>query len=116
MGATGGEGLYLAFEVAWENDAVIAAVESASPGSHVIPVGIPDDDRTRFQASNPSRKDLRIKLCCGMKHTYPRAIQLVKSGKIDVRSIVSHHFPLDQCQQAFKVAAKREGLKVVINL
>jgi L-iditol 2-dehydrogenase len=50
-----------------------------------------------------------------MKHTYPRAIQLVESGKVDVRSMVSHRFPLDQFQQAFEVAAKREGLKVVIN-
>jgi L-iditol 2-dehydrogenase len=115
LAATGGEGVHLAFEAACENDAVITAVEAARPGSHVVLVGIPDDDRTSFRASTARRKGLTIKFCRRMKHTYPRAIQLVESGKVDVRSMVSHRFPLDQFQQAFEVAAKREGLKVVIN-
>jgi L-iditol 2-dehydrogenase len=115
LAATGGEGVHLAFEAACENDAVITAVEAARPGSHVVLVGIPDDDRTSFRASTARRKGLTIKFCRRMKHTYSRAIQLVESGKVDVRSMVSHRFPLDQFQQAFEVAAKREGLKVVIN-
>jgi L-iditol 2-dehydrogenase len=113
--ATGGEGVHLAFEAACENEAVMTAIEAARPGSHVILVGIPDDDRTSFRASSARRKGLTIKLCRRMKHTYPRAIQLVESGKIDVRSIVSHRYPLDQFQRAFDVAVRREGLKVVLN-
>jgi L-iditol 2-dehydrogenase len=115
LAETGGEGLDLSFEAACENDAVMTAIEAARPGSHVVLVGIPDDDRTSFRASSARRKGLTIKFCRRMKHTYPRAIQLVKSGKVDVRSIVSHRYPLDQFQQAFEVAAKREGLKVIIN-
>lgn len=115
LAATGGEGVDLSFEAACENDAVITAIEAARPGSHVILVGIPEDDRTSFLASTARRKGLTIKLCRRMKHTYPRAIQLVESGKIDVRSIVTHRFTLDQFQQAFEVATKREGLKVIIN-
>jgi L-iditol 2-dehydrogenase len=115
VAATGGEGVHIAFEAAYENEAVITAVEAVRPGSHVILVGIPDDDRTSFPASTARRKGLTIKLCRRMKHTYPRAIQLVESGKIDVRSIVSHRYPLDQFQKAFDVAVQREGLKVVLN-
>jgi threonine dehydrogenase-like Zn-dependent dehydrogenase len=33
---------------------------------------------------------------------------------VDVRSLVSHQFPLKQAQQAFTVAQRREGLKVII--
>ena len=114
LAGTGGEGVHLAFEAAYENDAVITAIETARSGAHVVLVGIPDDDRTSFSASTARRKGLTIKFCRRMKHTYPCAIQLVESGKADVRSIVSHRFPLDQFQQAFEVAANREGLKVVI--
>ncbi|CAB1055391.1 hypothetical protein D1BOALGB6SA_124, partial [Olavius sp. associated proteobacterium Delta 1] len=31
-----------------------------------------------------------------MKHTYPRAIQMVQNGIVDVRSLVTHRFPLSE--------------------
>jgi L-iditol 2-dehydrogenase len=49
-----------------------------------------------------------------MKFTYPRAIQLVEDGLIDVRSLVTHRYPLSEYELAFQVAGRREGLKVVI--
>jgi len=51
-----------------------------------------------------------------MKHTYPRAIELVSKGLVDVRSLVTHRFPLDRTVEAFQVAARREGLKVIIEV
>jgi L-iditol 2-dehydrogenase len=104
----------VAFEVAGENAAVETAVAAVKTGGRVILAGIPADDRTSFPASVARRKGLTIKLVRRMKFTYPRAIQLVESGKVDVCSLVSHHFPLEQAQQAFTVAQRREGLKVVI--
>jgi threonine dehydrogenase-like Zn-dependent dehydrogenase len=35
---------------------------------------------------------------------------------VDVRSIVTHRFSLEQADEAFRVAERREGLKVMINL
>jgi threonine dehydrogenase-like Zn-dependent dehydrogenase len=49
-----------------------------------------------------------------MKHTYPRVIQLVVSGQADVRSLVTHEYPLEKTAQAFDIATRREGLKVII--
>jgi threonine dehydrogenase-like Zn-dependent dehydrogenase len=51
-----------------------------------------------------------------MKHTYPRAIELVASGKVDVKSLVTHRFPLERVAEAFEVAQRREGLKVIIEI
>ncbi|CAB1063218.1 hypothetical protein D1BOALGB6SA_8001, partial [Olavius sp. associated proteobacterium Delta 1] len=48
------------------------------------------------------------------KHTYPRAIQMVQNGIVDVRSLVTHRFPLSEFKAAFETAKKRDGLKVVI--
>jgi len=62
------------------------------------------------------RKGLTIKLVRRMKHTYPRVIELVSKGLVDVRSIVTHRFPLEQSAEAFRVAQRREGLKVIIEL
>ena len=49
-----------------------------------------------------------------MKHTYPRAIHLAESGQVDLRSPVTHRFPLERGPEAFSVAARREGLKVLV--
>ncbi len=111
---TGGEGVDVAFEVAGENAAVETAVASACPGATVVLVGIPAGERTTFQASTARRKGLTIKLCRRMKHTFPRAIRLVEKGLVDVRSLVTHRFSIDKYRQAFAVAERREGLKVVI--
>jgi L-iditol 2-dehydrogenase len=114
--ATGGRGVDVAFEVAGEQDAVEVSVAAVLPGGKVILVGIPPDDRTSFMASMARRKGLTIKLVRRMNRTYPRAIELVARGLVDVRSLVTHHFPLEKSAEAFAVAMQREGLKVIIEM
>jgi threonine dehydrogenase-like Zn-dependent dehydrogenase len=104
----------VAFECAGVNDAVQDTMTAVRPGGRVILVGIPADDRTSFSASLARRKGLTIKLSRRMKHTYSRAIRLVESGAVDVRSLVTHRFPLRDIAEAFAVAQRREGLKVMI--
>jgi len=111
-----GQTVDVTFEVAGESAAVETAFSAVKPGGKVILAGIPSDDRTSFTASVARRKGLTIKMVRRMKFTYPRAIQLVESGNVDVRSLVTQHFPLEQAQQAFTRAQKREGLKIVIDI
>jgi len=112
--ATGGRGVDVAFEVAGNQGAVDDAFAAVIPGGKVILTGIPDDEKTSFSASVARRKGLTIKLVRRMKHTYPRAIELVAQGLVDVRSLVTHRFPLAQADGAFSMAERREGLKVIV--
>ena len=112
--ATQGRGVDVAFEAAGTQEAVDDAVAAVRPGGKVILAGIPDNDKTSFSASTARRKGLTIKLVRRMKHTYPRAIELVAKGLVDVCSIVTHRFPLEQAAEAFRTAERREGLKVVV--
>ena len=112
--ATGGRGVNVAFEVAGDQGAVDDAITTVIPGGKVILVGIPDDDKTSFTASVARHKGLTIKLVHRMKHTYPRAIVLVSQGLVDVSTIVTHRFHLSQAVEAFAVAERREGLKVIV--
>jgi L-iditol 2-dehydrogenase len=116
MSATGNKGVDVAFEVAGENEAVDTAIATARPGGCVVLAGIPADDHTSFTASVARRKGLTLQLVRRMKHTYPRAIHLVDQGLIDVRSVVSHHFPLEKAVEAFTIATRREGLKIILDL
>jgi L-iditol 2-dehydrogenase len=112
--ATQGRGVDVAFEAAGENAAVETAIEAVRLGGRVVLIGIPSDDRTAFAASVARRKGLTIALVRRMKHTYRRAIQLAASGLVDLRSLVTHRYPLDDYEAAFTVAKERKGLKVLI--
>jgi L-iditol 2-dehydrogenase len=107
-------GLDVTIEAAGVQAAVDAAVEAVRPGGRVVLAGIPSDERTSFRASSARRKGLTITLVRRMKHTYPRAIALAAAGRVDLRSVVTHRFPLAEAAQAFEVAARREGLKVIV--
>ncbi len=111
---TRGQPVDVAFECAGADAAVDDAVDAVRPGGRVVLVGIPDDDKTTFKASVARRKGLTIKLSRRMKHTYPRAIELVASGQVDVRSLVTHTYPLEKAAEAFATAQRREGHKVII--
>ena len=111
---TGGRGVDASFEVAGDQEAVDVAFATAMPAGTVVLAGIPADDHTSFQASVARRKGLTIRMVRRMKHTYPRAIPLVERGLVDVRSLVTHHFPLSRVGEAFDTARRREGLKVVV--
>jgi L-iditol 2-dehydrogenase len=102
------------FEMAGCDEAVETALRAARPGARVVLGGIPDGDRTSFPASLARRKGLTLVLVRRMNDAYPRAIRLVERGMIDVSSIVTHRYPLDRVAEAFAVAARREGLKVVV--
>lgn len=114
--ATRGRGVDVAFEAAGTQAAVDTSIAAVAAGGKVVLAGIPDDDKTSFSASTARRKGLTIKLVRRMKHTYPRAVELVSKGLVDVRSIVTHRFPLDQAGEAFEVAKRREGLKIIIEV
>ena len=114
--ATEGRGVHVAFDAAGVQEAIDDAFAAVRPGGKVILAGIPEDDRTSFSASMARRKGLTIKLVRRMKHTYPRAIELVSKGLVDVRSLVTHRFPLERSAEAFRVAQRREGLKIIIEV
>jgi L-iditol 2-dehydrogenase len=112
--STKGLGLDAAVEAAGENAAVDAAILAARPGARVVIAGIPAEDRISFLASPARRKGLSLVLSRRMKHTYPRAIELAAAGRVDLRSLVTRRFPLEEAGAAFASAATRDGLKVVV--
>jgi len=114
LNATGGRGVDVTFETAGSNEALRAAINTTIPGGRVVIVGIPLDERTEFNASTARGKGLSILLQRRSHAEYRRAVRLVESGLVDVRSVVSHEFPLSDAVNAFTFAEKRSGLKIVV--
>lgn len=60
---------------------------------------------------------LKLHLTFSFVSSHPLAIELIASGKIDVKPLITHRFPLEESLKAFEVA--RTGadgaIKVMIN-
>ncbi|MGX5734454.1 zinc-dependent alcohol dehydrogenase [Bosea thiooxidans] len=108
---TKGEGLPLVIEATNAPVGFRDAVRAARIGGRVVLVGIPDGDAYVLPASEARRRGLTIKFSRRMGHVYPRAIELVATGKVDVEAIISHRFPLEDAPEAFRRhAADEPGL------
>jgi L-iditol 2-dehydrogenase len=115
---TQGRGVDVAIETAWGGEAVGQAVRMARHAGRVVVVGIPREDVVTFPASAARHKGLTILMSRRMKHVYPRAIALVERGVMDVRTPVTHRFPLERAAEAFElVASLQDGVvKVMIEV
>jgi L-iditol 2-dehydrogenase len=114
---THGRGVDVAIEAAWADQSVAQAADMARLGGRLVIVGISGcDDRVELKASIARRKGLTIIMSRRMKHTYPRAIRLAESGRVDLRGLVSHRFPLKQAPAAFELntAYTDKVVKIII--
>ena len=115
---TEGRGVDVAFEAAWADKTVAQAAEMARRGGKLIMIGIPRDNVALYPAHSVRRKGLTIKYVRRMKHTYPRAIEMVAAGLIDVDSLVTHNFTLDEVTDAYPLVAEHGdgAVKVVVEV
>jgi L-iditol 2-dehydrogenase len=109
-----GAGVDVAFEAAGNNEGVELAMASVRPGGRVVLAGIPGDDVIRFGASLARRKGLTIAMVRRMNEVYPRAISLAERGVVDLGSVVTSRTGLGEIPAAFGDAARRTGLKAII--
>ncbi|MEK1890399.1 MAG: alcohol dehydrogenase catalytic domain-containing protein [Phyllobacterium sp.] len=78
------------------------AVLAAKIGGRIVLVGIPDGDTYTLPAAEARRRGLKIKFARRMGEVYPRAIELVAGGKVDVTSLVTHQVGLDEAPETFR--------------
>lgn len=66
---------------------------------------------------NPSfivSNDLTI-IGCGLRWDLPGAVELLASGKVDTKPMITHEFPLDQTKEAFETQlTSQDAIKVIV--
>jgi len=105
LDATGGRGEDCVIEATNSAEGPEHALQIARIGGKVTLVGIPDRDECRLSAANARRKGLTVRFSRRMGHVYPRAIALVRQGRVNIAPIASHLYPLERAPQAFEDAA-----------
>jgi L-iditol 2-dehydrogenase len=114
---TEGSGPEVVFEAVGSAKTIELALDLAGRGAKVNLFGVaPQSDVIKVKPFMLYDKELEISASYRNPFTFDRSIQLLASGRIDVKSIITHRFPLRDIQEAFKTfeTRKNEAFKIMI--
>ncbi len=116
--ATDGEGVDVVFEMAGSQSATTQALEVLRPGGTAVLVGYWKTDQVTLAGIRAMRKGLTLRFVRRMKNALDRAIELARRKLVDLESLITHEFPLDDVVEGFAQAENRGPgiLKAVIRL
>ena len=102
---TDGAGADVVFEGAGESEAYQLAATSVKPGGTVVIVGIPVEQRhIPIQAVTARRAGLTLTFVRRFNPLdFPKAIDMIASGKVKVDRLITHFFSLDEITRAFEL-------------
>jgi D-xylulose reductase len=114
---TNGWGVDVIFEASGNESAIANIFDPLCPGGTVVFIGMPVQpvpvDIVAAQA-----KEAVIKTIFRYAHVYPRAINLMSSGKIDVKQLITDTYKFKDGVAAFEYAAnpRPTSVKIIIEM
>ncbi|NP_001149440.2 sorbitol dehydrogenase homolog 1 [Zea mays] len=94
------------------------ALESTRPGGKVCLVGMGHNEMT-LPLTAAAAREVDVVGVFRYKDTWPLCIDFLRSGKVDVKPLITHRFGFSQrdVEEAFEVSARgRDAIKVMFNL
>ncbi|MHC4982062.1 MAG: zinc-dependent alcohol dehydrogenase [Planctomycetota bacterium] len=112
------EGLEVVFECAGEQSTLDEAAALARPGGKVMMVGIPEIDRVSFEIAPLRRREVTLQPVRRQSRCVAETIRMIAAGKLDVCSMITHEYPLEQTQEAFETIAdyRDNAVKAIIHV
>jgi len=111
---TGGRGVDLTFEAVGRNETVASAIDCTRKGGTVVLVGNITPEVTLPLQKVVSRQ-IRLQGSCASSGEYPQAIELISSGEIQVKPLISAVASLEEGPRWFdRLHAREPNLMKVI--
>ncbi len=110
--------LDVVFECCGDQEALNQGIDILKPGGKLIIIGIPDEDFVSFNISALRRKEITIINVRRQNECIIPVIELIYSGKIKPGFMITHQFPLENIEDAFRTVSEyRDGVvKAMINM
>ena len=102
------DGLDVVFECSGDPACIDQAQRLLAPGGTLVMIGITPEVRVEFDAHMMRRKELTFKSVRRQDSCMKAVIDLMAAEKINADAMITHHFPLEQTQEAFELAAGYE--------
>jgi L-iditol 2-dehydrogenase len=111
---TNGEGADLVVEAVGKNETVGASIEAVRKGGTVVLVGNISPEVT-LPLQKVVTRQIRLQGSCASSGEYPRSIELMASGAINVKPLITAVAPLEEGPDWFKrLLAREPGLTKVV--
>ena len=102
-----GKGVFdVLFECSGAPQALSAGIAAMRPRGIVMQLGLGGDMSVPMMQITAKELDLRGSF--RFHEEFPTAVALMKSGRIDVKPLISHTLPLDRAVEAFELASDRK--------
>ena len=112
---TDGWGADIVFEASGNERAAAGAIEPLCPGGRIVYIGMPGAP-IMFDVVAAQAKEARIETVFRYAHVYPRAIDLMSSGRIDVTPLLTDHYDFEHSIEAFDEATRMQPASVKIQI
>ena len=115
---TGGDGVEVLLEMSGSGSAIDMGLQMVRNGGTAALLGIPSDTININLAERIIFKGLTVLGINGRKmfETWYQTQALVKSGRVDLRPIITHVLPFTQFDRAFELMRSGEAAKIVFDL
>lgn len=110
-----GEHPDVSFDASGAQASVRMALLATKSGGVAVLVGMGAPEQTVPLAGTLAR-EVDIRGVFRYVNEYPIALNMVASGKINVKPLVTHHFSMEQTLEAYEVARQGSGIKVMIHV
>jgi len=107
MALTGGRGVDVVFEAAGSPRTAALAVHLARRGGRVTMIGLPPEDNVPYPLVAAMAREVDIVTVFRYANVYPAALALVAQGRVDVKSLITHRFPLEEAERALRLSDSR---------
>ena len=96
--------------------ALAAGLRRLRPAGRAAMIGMSKEDAIALPLAQLNPQELTISLVNRYKGTWPLAIALIASGRVDVDPLVTHHFGLDQTAEALLLGSHvPDSVKAVVH-
>ncbi len=113
MDVTGGLGVDVVFD-ATSTGIPGEAIKLVKPTGQLVITAVVEKPVT-FDAREIRRGEIIIRHNRGRNpSTVHRAVNLIASGRVDVKPLITHRFKIEEAEAAFQTLIRREGMKVLI--
>jgi L-iditol 2-dehydrogenase len=96
--------------------AIDSGIRSVAPAGTVVLVGMSPDTMVELPVGVIQGRELWVTGTFRYAHTYPTAIDLVASGRVDLDALVSRAFPLEEAEEALTYSRRDSAaMKVMVH-
>jgi D-xylulose reductase len=113
---TAGWGADIVFEATGSQKVFPAMTELACPGGCIVLVGMPAAGTATVDIVGIQVKELRVESVFRYANIFDRAVEMIASGKVDLKPLVSGTFGFDDSVKAFERAAEHRPADVKLQI